>query len=103
MHRFHHRLRVIKWISTLLSCLILAFLAFYVIQKKENILIGLAHIITSPAILITDFILVGGIGAAFLNALLIFIFNFNSTVKFLNLTEVKDSVPQSYQPHFKCL
>ncbi|EHO20292.1 hypothetical protein HMPREF9466_01051 [Fusobacterium necrophorum subsp. funduliforme 1_1_36S] len=39
--------------------------------KKENILIGLAHIITSPAILITDFILVGGIGAAFLNALLI--------------------------------
>lgn len=76
MHRFHHRLRVIKRISIFLSCLILAFLTFYVIQKKENILIGLAHIITSPAILITDFILVGGIGAAFMNALLIFIFNF---------------------------
>src|SRR3712207_67185 len=76
MHRFHHRLKVIKWISILLSCLILSFLTLYVIQKKENILIGLARIITSPAVLITDFILVGGIGAAFINALLILIFNF---------------------------
>lgn len=76
MHKFHHRLRVIKFISTLLACFIVTFLILYVIQKKENILLGLASIITSPAILITDFILVGGIGAAFLNALLIFFFNF---------------------------
>jgi len=45
-------------------------------NESENIFLGLFRIITSPAILVTDFIKVGGIGAAFLNALLILSFNY---------------------------
>ncbi|RRD28867.1 DUF1576 domain-containing protein [Fusobacterium canifelinum] len=56
--------------------LILIFFISYVINEHENIFIGMYKIITSPAVLVTDFMQVGGIGAAFLNAILIFSFNF---------------------------
>lgn len=76
MHKFQNRLKLIHLASSLLTLFILAFLVTYVIQRGENVILGLARIITSPAILITDFILVGGIGAAFLNSALILLFNF---------------------------
>lgn len=76
MHKFHNRLKIIHFTSTLLSLFITIFLIAYVLKRQENVLFGLARIITSPAILITDFFLVGGVGAAFLNSGLIFLFNF---------------------------
>lgn len=84
MHKFHNRLKLIHLTSALLTLFIIVFLVFYVVQRKENVFLGLAQIITSPAILITDFILVGGIGAAFLNASLIFLFNF-TLIRLLNI------------------
>lgn len=76
MHKFQHRIQIIQISSALLILSILAFLSFYSIQNHENIALGFFNIIISPAVLITDFILVGGIGAAFLNAIFIFLFNF---------------------------
>ena len=69
------RIKNIEILIVTLSIIILFFFASYIIGERENVFLGLFNIITSPAILITDFIQVGGIGAAFLNALLIFLFN----------------------------
>lgn len=41
----------------------------------ESIIVGLKKILISPTVLITDFLVLGGIGASFLNAILILIFN----------------------------
>jgi hypothetical protein len=70
------RIKNIEILTVTLSIIILFFFASYIIGERENVFLGLFNIITSPAILITDFIQVGGIGAAFLNALLIFLFNY---------------------------
>lgn len=47
------------------------FMNFFVEQGAMTVLEGLSNIILSPTILITDFIEVGGIGAAFVNAAVI--------------------------------
>lgn len=70
-----NRLKKIKLISTFLIGLIIICFIAYVIHEQENVLKGMLKIITSPAVLITDFLVVGGIGAVFLNALLILVFN----------------------------
>ena len=69
----------IKFISFSLIILIILGFIGYVIYERENVLTGILKIITSPAVLITDFLVIGGIGAVFLNAFLIFIFNFTLT------------------------
>ena len=70
------RMKKIKFVSTILiSFIILCFIG-YVIHERENVFTGLLKIITSQAVLITDFLEIGGIGATFLNAFLIFGFNF---------------------------
>ena len=76
MDRITQRMKQIEILTVALSMLILIFFINYVISEHENIFIGMYKIITSPAVLVTDFIQVGGIGAAFLNAILIFSFNF---------------------------
>ena len=76
MDKINQRLKKIEILSVVLFVIILVFFSAYVIGEHENIFIGIFKIITSPAILVTDFIEVGGIGAAFLNAVLIFLFNF---------------------------
>lgn len=70
------RIKKIEFISILLISSIIIGFSGYVFHERENVLAGILKIITSPAILITDFLVIGGIGAAFLNALLIFLFNF---------------------------
>lgn len=75
MDNFTKRMKKIEILSIFLSAIILFIFSIYVISEHENVLLGLFNIVTSPAILVTDFILVGGIGAAFLNAFLIFAFN----------------------------
>lgn len=65
--------RIYELAVTLTAITIFAF-GCYVYHLKENVVIGFINIITSPAGLITDFLMVGGIGASFLNAFLIFIF-----------------------------
>lgn len=70
------RIKKIEFISILLISGIIIGFSGYVFHERENVLAGILKIITSPAILITDFLVIGGIGAAFLNALLIFLFNF---------------------------
>ena len=72
MDRITQRMKQIEILTVALSMLILIFFINYVISEHENIFIGMYKIITSPAVLVTDFIQVGGIGAAFLNAILIF-------------------------------
>ena len=76
MDKITQRIKQIEILTVALSMLILIFFINYVISEHENIFIGMYKIITSPAVLVTDFIQVGGIGAAFLNAILIFSFNF---------------------------
>ena len=76
MDRITQRMKQIEILTVALSMLILIFFINYVISEHENVFIGMYKIITSPAVLVTDFIQVGGIGAAFLNAILIFSFNF---------------------------
>ena len=76
MDKINQRMKEIELLTVTLSLLILIFFITYVINEHENIFIGMYKIITSPAVLVTDFIQVGGIGAAFLNAILIFSFNF---------------------------
>lgn len=70
------RLKKIEFISILLISSIIIGFSCYVFHERENVLTGILKIITSQAILITDFLVIGGIGAAFLNAFLIFLFNF---------------------------
>ena len=76
MDKINQRMKEIELLTVALSMLILIFFITYIINEHENIFIGMYKIITSPAVLVTDFIKVGGIGAAFLNAILIFSFNF---------------------------
>ena len=76
MDKITQRMKEIEILTVALSMLILIFFISYVINEHENIFIGMYKIITSPAVLVTDFMEVGGIGAAFLNAILIFSFNF---------------------------
>ena len=76
MDKINQRMKEIELLTVSLSMLILIFFITYVINEHENIFIGMYKIITSPAVLVTDFMQVGGIGAAFLNAILIFSFNF---------------------------
>jgi hypothetical protein len=47
------------------------YMNFFVEQRADTIFEGFANIILSPTILITDFIEVGGVGAAFINAALV--------------------------------
>ena len=76
MDKIKQRMKKIEILSTILFIIILIFFSTYVINEHENIFIGMYKIVTSPAILVTDFMYVGGMGAAFLNAVLIFSFNF---------------------------
>ena len=76
MDKITQRMKEIELLTVALSMLILIFFITYIINEHENIFIGMYKIITSPAVLVTDFMEVGGIGAAFLNAILIFSFNF---------------------------
>ncbi|MGL5544653.1 MAG: DUF1576 domain-containing protein [Cetobacterium sp.] len=65
------------WILTEIAIGVLfALFAYFVLKNKENILEGFIRILTSPTVLITDFLVVGGMGATFLNAFLIFAFNY---------------------------
>lgn len=79
-----NRLKKIEIISTILIGLIAIGFISYVIYERENVFTGILKIITSPSVLITDFLVVGGIGAVFLNAFLIFLFNF-AMVKILKI------------------
>lgn len=68
-----------KKINFLIIFLLTTFaltLSFLSISKDENILLGFQKIITSQAVLITDFLVIGGLGGTFLNAFFIFSFNF---------------------------
>ncbi len=59
----------------LVSAVLLVF-TYFVFIDKTNIFIGLKNIISSPSTLITDFLVIGGLGATFLNAFSLFLFNF---------------------------
>ncbi|MGL4987897.1 MAG: DUF1576 domain-containing protein [Cetobacterium sp.] len=61
--------------EVMIGCLIMLFV-YFVIEDKKNILEGFVRILTSPTVLITDFLVIGGMGATFLNAFLIFLFNY---------------------------
>lgn len=68
--------------------LIIAFFTFFLtyvhFTYNENVLLGLRKIMESQSILITDFLVVGGIGGGFLNAFLILFLNF-SIIKILKI------------------
>lgn len=65
------------WIITDIFLLVLFLIFLYLIlERGENVAKGLVKILTSPTVLITDFLVIGGLGATFLNAFLIFLFNY---------------------------
>lgn len=70
------RLQKAKNLTLILAFAILSVFTYFVVIDKTNILIGLKNIVTSPSTLITDFLVIGGLGATFLNAFSLFIFNF---------------------------
>lgn len=49
-------------IITMITFLVLIF-SYLTFNEHENVLKGLITIITSPAVLITDFLVIGGLGA----------------------------------------
>jgi len=67
--------------------ILIFFISFFIYTRivyEENILIGLKKIMESQSILITDFLVVGGISGGFLNAFLILLLNF-SIIKILKI------------------
>lgn len=76
-------LRAKKLTTALISIVVVIFISL-TIEDNENIIRGLAAIVTSPSVLITDFLVIGGLGATFINATLIFLFNF-TLVKLLRV------------------
>ncbi len=81
------KLRAFELGIFLISLFIIFLLIYGNFKLKENLLQGFSYILTSQAGLITDFLMVGGIGAGFSNALLILAFNY-FIIKFLNI-EIK--------------
>ena len=81
-------MRKIKILSGILIGFIAICFIGYVIHERENVFTGILKIITSPSVLITDFLVIGGIGASFVNAFLIFLFNF-TIIKILKI-EIND-------------
>lgn len=78
------RMKKIKILSGILIGFIAICFIGYVIHERENVFTGILKIITSPSVLITDFLVIGGIGASFVNAFLIFLFNF-TIIKILKI------------------
>ena len=76
------RLQKAKNLTLVLAFAILTVFTYFVIIDKTNIVIGLKNIVTSPSTLITDFLVIGGLGATFLNAFSLFIFNFTLVKSF---------------------
>lgn len=70
----NNKTTITKFVIFLISINAFAF-GYYIYQLKENIFKGFIEIITSPAGLITDFLGVGGIGAGFINAIILLLFN----------------------------
>lgn len=66
-----NRLFMIKFVSIFLIMIIMSGFVLYAITQRENVAQGMLAIITSPTVLITDFFVVGGFGAVFLNAFLV--------------------------------
>lgn len=65
------------WILTdIFLVLLFSIFLFLVLKRGENVGKGFVKILTSPTVLITDFLVIGGLGATFLNAFLIFLFNY---------------------------
>ena len=57
------------WILTeIVAGILFATFVYFVLRGKENVLGGFIRILTSPTVLITDFLVIGGMGATFLNA-----------------------------------
>ncbi len=74
----------------LIGLFLISLLIYSKVTLKENIGFGLFTIITSQAGLVTDFLMVGGLGAGFLNAFLIICFNY-FIIKMLDI-EVKGMI-----------
>ncbi|MGL5989497.1 DUF1576 domain-containing protein [Cetobacterium sp.] len=65
------------WLLTeIIALVVFSIFVYFILKEKVNILTGFVKILTSPTVLITDFLVIGGMGATFLNAFLIFIFNY---------------------------
>ena len=63
-------------LAEIITFFLFVLFVYFVLKGKENVLEGFIKILTSPTILITDFLVIGGMGATFLNASLIFVFNY---------------------------
>ena len=70
------RLKKAKQLTFILTVITLSVFMLFVFKDKTNIIAGLKNIITSPSTLITDFLVIGGLGATFFNAFSLFLFNF---------------------------
>ncbi len=70
------RLLKAKKLTLTLIMFVVVIFTYLSIGENENIINGLVKIVTSPAVLITDFLVIGGLAATFINATLICLFNF---------------------------
>lgn len=59
MDKIKQRMKKIEILSTILFIIILISFSTYVINEHENIFVGMYKIVTSSAILVTDFMYVG--------------------------------------------
>jgi len=78
------RIVKIKRLSIFLIGIAISILGYFVALEDVSILNGLITIITSPSPLVTDYLVIGGLGATLINAFLIFLFNF-TLIKLLDV------------------
>lgn len=64
-------------LAEVIATVIVVMFVYLVFLEDENVLKGFIKILISPTVLITDFLVVGGLGATFINASLIFLFNYS--------------------------
>lgn len=66
----------LKWLGLLhVVVILILFFIYSIIRYDENVIEGFIKIITSSSVLITDYLVIGGLGATLLNAITILIFN----------------------------
>lgn len=78
------RISKAKKLTVVLVGIAISILAYFVSLEDVSILEGLITIITSPGPLVTDYLVIGGLGATLINASLIFLFNF-TLIKLLDV------------------
>lgn len=66
----------LKWLGLIqVVCILVVFFIYSLIRYDENVIDGYIKILTSTSVLITDYLVIGGLSATLLNTIVILLFN----------------------------